>query len=57
VEALHHLHQRRHLQENLRDEAETNRKMILDDLALARHVGWFESAMKQVAESQPEAAR
>src|SRR5579859_4676283 len=57
VEALHHLHQQHHLQKDLRDEAEANRKLILDDLALAGHDGWFGSAIKQVAESQPRGGK
>ena len=51
VEALHHLQQRHQLQEDLQDEAEANRKLILRDLTLARQEAWFEAAMKQVAEA------
>ena len=57
VEALHHLHQRHQLQEDLQEEAEANRKLILDDLALTRQEAWFGAAMKQVAEAAPRGGK
>lgn len=57
VEALHHLRLERQLQADLRDEANANRKLILDDLNLAHEQAWFGAALTKVAQATPRGGK
>jgi hypothetical protein len=46
VEAIHRSHQRHQLQEDLHEEAEKNREIILRDLTMESQLSWFQSAAK-----------
>jgi hypothetical protein len=45
VENLHHIHQRHQLQEDLLEEAQRNRDLLMTDLGLERQAAWFRSAL------------
>jgi hypothetical protein len=45
VEYVHHLHQRRQLQDDLREEAARNRGIILRDLGMEKEIAWFRSVI------------
>lgn len=57
VEALHHHHQRHQLEEDLRSEAESNRKLIANDLRMRDLEPWFESVVAAVSSAHAEAGR
>jgi hypothetical protein len=45
VEFFHHQHQRRQLEEDLREEARRNRDIIIRDLTMEKEIAWFRSAI------------
>lgn len=53
VEFVHHVHQRRHLEEDLREEARRNRDIIVRDLTMEKEIAWFRSAILAAGSAQP----